>query len=86
MSIYLYEAVCRSDSYDFGDWDGPEEFDTLEDAVNLANACVAGTKTKLIERDNFKLWIDSNDPIVAICIDSTIEDHREVWVPYTLGK
>jgi hypothetical protein len=87
MSIYLYEAVCRSDSYDFSDWDGPEVFDTLEEAVNLAKAIVAVSSnvTAIVDEDIY-LWVDENGPIVAVCVNSTIEDHRDTWTRYAYGK
>jgi len=87
MSIYLYEAVCRSDSYDFSDWDGPEEFYTLGEAVNLALAIIAVNPdvTAIVDEDIY-LWVDKTGPIVAVCVNSTIEDHRNTWTRYAYGK
>jgi hypothetical protein len=83
----LYEAVCRSDSYDFSDWDEPEEFYTLEEAVSLAKAIIAiSSGVTAIVDENIYLWVDENGPIVAVCVNSTIEDHRVTWTKYAYDK
>lgn len=82
MSYYYYEAVCRSDSYDFSDWDDPEIYGTEQDAYNLAMACLSSyIRVQYMESEGFKLWYDNNGPLIAITKDSTIEDYRKLWAP-----
>jgi hypothetical protein len=79
---YYYEAVCRSDSFDFSEWDEPEIFEEEQDAQNLATACCFSyVEIKYLESENLKLWYDKNGPFIAITKDSTIEDYRKIWAP-----
>lgn len=83
-SIY-YEAVSRSDSNDFQDWEQKDTEDCTPEEV--ASACIStiqqlGTKVELLVEENFMMWYDSNGPLIAITYSGTgIEDFRDLWGP-----